>query len=144
MNKKLLPLALVFVSMSGMAAEMSVTKTGTPGPLSRISGKQTTVHRVGVTDAPATVRRNGAIVGVSWSLASYPQSVGEQVEICMNRLGAQEDCRFITPGTRGTTHEFDHPVLGYATFITIKHSQKSGPPLSHPVGVDAVTFHIKY
>lgn len=77
MKKKLLPLVLVFVSMSGVAAEFAVTKSATPGSLSRTSGKAISVHRISGTDYPRGSSISAALVGISWNSTSYPQSTGE-------------------------------------------------------------------
>lgn len=144
MKRKLLPLALMFVSISGVAAEASVTKTATPNSLSRISGKAISMHRVSGTDYPRGSSMSAALVGVSWSATSYPQSIGEFAELCMKRQGEQEDCHSITPGSSGFTQVFNNSLLGYASYIMIKHGQTGGPARSLPAGSNSVTFHLSY
>jgi hypothetical protein len=87
---------------------------------------------------------SAALLGVSWSATSYPQSTGEFAELCMKRQGEQEDCHPIAPGSTGFTQVFNNSLLGYASYIIIKHGQAGGPARSLPAGINSVTFHLSY
>ena len=143
MKKKLLPLALVFVSMSGMAADYAITKTATPySIMGTVRGHS--MHRVMGQDYPRGYRYEPALVGISWNATVFPKSTGVTAELCMNRQGASENCMPITPGSNGYTQYFNHGVLGYTTNMIIRHTQEGGPARSVPAGSNSVTFHIRY
>jgi hypothetical protein len=145
MKKKLLPLALMFVSVTGMAGEFSVTKTERPNAIFKSGVKAFSMHRLNNRDYPTGASMYmSQLVGISFSATSFPQSIGETAEICWKQQDASEDCIPITPGSSGYTNHFNSLTFGYASFMMIKHSQTGGPNRSSPIGSDSITFHVRY
>jgi hypothetical protein len=142
MKKKLMPLALLFVSLSGVAAEFSVTKSSTPYPISG-GARGHSMHKLMSPDYPTgQAMMNAHIKGISWNIASYPQSRGERAELCISRGGLSLDCEDIQPGSVGYLPKSEH--WPYTAYILIRHKHESGPSVSRPSGVDSVTFHMSY
>lgn len=144
MNKKLLPLGLMLLSLSSVAAEFSVTKTSTPYPISG-GARGHSLHRLMSTDYPTGQSMHAArLRAVSWTATSYPQSTDEKAELCLQRQGGTLECEYITPGASGTLPIPDVGAWGYSSHIIIRHSHASGPYPSRPLGSDSVTFHMSY
>lgn len=143
MKKKLMPLALVFVSLSGVAADFAITKTATPYSMLG-TARGHSMHRIMGHEYPRGYASRPALVGVSWRATSFPQSVGEKAELCMNGSGGGQDCIPITPGSSGHTEYFNTQSLVYTDNMIIRHSHESGPMRSQPAGSNSVTFHIRY
>lgn len=103
------------------------------------------MHRIMGNEYPTPSSMTGArLSAVSWTAASYPQSTGEQAELCLQRVGNAPECYDITPGMSGRYNFSAMYPWGYASYIMIKHSHTGGPRVSRPLGSDSVTFHMSY
>lgn len=142
--RKLLPVALLFVSMSGVAAEFSVTKSMAPFSIYKPGYKGISVHQVMGVDYPRGAKTVSRLKSISWSTTLYPNATDETVELCYLALGTVETCRPISPNSSGETKEFNHLPYEYVTRVIIKHSIKSGPLNSKPAGQDSVRFNLSY
>lgn len=142
--KKLLPLALLFVSVSAMAGEFSVVKSKSPG-VNRPGPASFTIHRPTFADYPRGAYGQTKIKYIDWSTANYPASPGMTVELCFRATpGRDSDCEVIAPGAFGRSHKFSGQSFWYASDVLIRHQTTAGPSNSRPVGQDSVTFHFTY
>ncbi|MBC3954849.1 hypothetical protein [Pseudomonas triticifolii] len=143
--KKLLPVALLFVSVASVAADFSVTTTRTPTSIMGPGHSAFTRHQLRLSEYARGAAMNSRLRGISWSATIFPESTGEEAKICYRRDGVNETaCRAITPGERDSTDAFNHLGFSYATDVLIKHKAANGPWKSNPVGPESVTFHLTY
>jgi hypothetical protein len=143
MKKKLMPLALVFVSLSGVAGEYSVTMADTPNLITIPGGTGLSVYTVRSTDIQS--RTLAKVVSIDWNTTGYPQSIGENVEICFRVLGGRTICEPIAPNSSGTVYSFAGQSFYPGAGVNIRHTtQVGGARNSRPSGQDMVRFNLRY
>ncbi|MFJ5296825.1 hypothetical protein ACIQAL_09900 [Pseudomonas sp. NPDC088368] len=143
MNKKLLPLALVFVSMSGMAGEFSVTKSKMPYRIVVSPGAGGASFPIGYMDTRP--RAMYTLESIDWSTTGFPQSVGERVELCYASGSNPDSCEEIAPNSSGTSYRFKGELFRPGSIAVIRHwSAAGGARNSQPSGEDRVRFNLSY
>lgn len=142
--KKLLPVALMFVSVAASAAEFSVTKSQKPNDIFRTGTAAFSMHRISGTDYPLSAAFRSNLKSIAWTSTFYPQSTGEEASLCNRRTNGAEICIPITKGASGSTDYFNNLNFEYAGYFMIKHTQAGGPMRSQPIGNDSLTFHMSY
>ncbi|SDH42390.1 hypothetical protein [Pseudomonas abietaniphila] len=143
MNKKLLPFALLFVSVSGMAGQASVTKVDTPNRIVLPGGTGLSVYTIGSRDMQGqTIAK---IDSIEWSTTGYPRSIGEAVELCFRTYGAGTRCVPIAPNSYGVSYDFNDESFYPGAGVNIRHTTTAGSARnSQPSGQDTVRFNISY
>lgn len=143
--KKLMPLALLFVSVSAMAGEFTVVKSKSPDTMVNAGRATFTMHRPTFSDYPRGSYGQTRIKYIEWRRASYPSSPDATAELCFRPTpGRDENCEDITYGTFGRVDKFNNMSFWYASDVIIRHKSKNGPRNSRSVGMDSVIFHFTY
>lgn len=142
--KKLLPFALMFVSVAASAADYSVAKSQRPNSIFRTGTAAFSMHRLSVTDYPVNAAFRSNLKSIAWTSTFYPQSTGEKASLCNRRTNGTEICIPITQGASGSTDYFNNLTFEYAGYFMIKHTQAGGPMRSQPYGNDSLTFNMSY
>ena len=143
--KKLLPVALLFVSVASVAADFSVTTTRTPINIMGPGHNAFTRHQLKLSEYPRGAAMSSRLRRPSWSATVFPESTGETAEICYRRGGVHNShCEPITPGLSGSTELFNKYGYSYATDVLIRHRAEEGPWSSKPLGTESVTFHLSH
>jgi hypothetical protein len=81
--KKMLPVALFFISLSGVAAEFTVTTSEIPRAISRPGVDAFSSHYLKALEFPRGVFPSARIKSISWSTAGYPDSTGVTAKLCL-------------------------------------------------------------
>jgi hypothetical protein len=141
MDVRYLSLVLMFASVSAMAGEYSVTMVDTPNRITVPGGTGLSVYSIGSRETRR--QQSGKVVSIEWSTTSYPQSVGEEVELCFRVYRGDTRCVPIEPGTTGINHEFKGESFFPGAGLNIRHTTKAGGVRnSRPSGQDKVTFNV--
>jgi|GEM_PF-3012674 len=141
--KKILPLALLFVSVSSVAVDRSWTKTDTPSrmlfssfaTLSNFTPLASELRGKGLGEYPK-------ITSVEWASTYYPGSVGETVELC--QITGKKECERIMPDSFGMTRKFNKLTFTNTTFFVIRHAREAGEINTLPAGRERVVVHYTY
>lgn len=145
MMKKLMPLALLFVSVSAFAGEFTVVKSKSPDTMINPGRATFTIHRPTFGDYPRGAYGQTKIKYIEWRRASYPASPDTTAELCFRPTpGREEICEDINSGTFGRVDKFNNMSFWYASDVIIRHKSEAGARNSRPVGMDSVTFHFTY
>lgn len=140
--KRLLPAALLFVSVAGVAGEFSYTKSVMPPSIIKPgSGTATSMHTMPFQGYPRGAYGISRLASVSWNTTFFPTNTGETVELCVQTWRVI-DCRPIAPNAAGNT-PFNVP-FEISTQVLVRHSTTHGPRGSRPAGRNTVTLHFKY
>ena len=143
MKKKLLPLALMFVSVTGMAGEFSLTKSKAPHRIIVSPGMGGAAFPIGYMDTRP--RTSYTLESIEWSTTGFPQSVGETVQLCYGSGGNPDDCDSIAPNSSGTSYRFRGKTFRAGSMAVIRHSSAvGGARNSQPSGEDWVRFNLSY
>lgn len=143
MIKKLLPLALVVVSMAGVAGEHSVTKSKMPHRIIVSPGIGGASFPIGFVDTRP--RSSYTLDSIQWSTTGFPQSMGETVELCYGSGGNPDECEAIAPNSSGTTYRFRGKRFGAGSIAVIRHYSSAGTVRNiQPSGEDWVRFNLSY
>jgi hypothetical protein len=142
--KKVLPIALLFVSLSGVAAEFTVTTTGRPDVISRPGVGAFSFHRLRAKDFPREAYPSARIKSISWSTTQYPRSTNESAKLCLGISASQELCEDIRANASGQSRLLVGQLYQYAYGIWIRHAAEEGPRFSRPSGTDSLTITLTY
>jgi hypothetical protein len=142
--KKMLPVALFFISLSGVAAEFTVTTSEMPRAISRPGVDAFSSHYLKALEFPRGVFPSARIKSISWSTASYPRSTGEKVKLCLGITLQEELCENITPNSQGPSNYFNGRLFQYAYGMKFRHSAEGGERFSRPSGRDSLTITFTY
>jgi hypothetical protein len=141
MDVRYLSLVLMFASVSAMAGEYSVTMVDTPNRITVPGGVGLSVYSIGSRETRRQL--SGKVVSIEWSTTSYPQSVGEEVELCFRVYKGETPCVPIAPGTSGISYEFQGESFFPGAGVNIRHKTKEGGQRnSRPSGQDRIKFNV--
>jgi len=143
--RTLLSAVLLFVSVAGVAAEKTVTKSAVPYSIARgIAGHS--MFSVMSADLWGTGRGNPRLTSVQWNTTGFPDSVREAVSICYRRPGSIKDlgCKVIAPNSFGTIYDYNSERFAAGATIIIRHKADYSQTVSKPAGRDSVTFNFTY
>lgn len=143
--KKLMPLALLFASVSAMAGDFTVVKSKRPDTMVNPGRATFTMHRPAFSDYPRGAYGQTKIKYIEWRTASYPASPDATAELCFRPTpGKEEICERISSGAFGSSNRFNNMSFWYASDVIIRHRSETGARNSRPVGMDSVIFHFAY
>lgn len=141
MDVRYLSLVLMFASMSALAGEYSVTMVDTPNRITVPGGTGLSVWSFGSRETRR--QQSGKVLSIEWSTTNYPQSVGEEVELCFRVYRGETRCVPIEPGASGINYEFKGESFFPGAGLNIRHTTKAGGARnSRPSGQDKVTFNV--
>lgn len=142
--KKMLPVALFFISLSGVAAEFTVTTSEIPRAISRPGVDAFSSHYLKALEFPRGVFPSARIKSISWSTAGYPDSTGVTAKLCLGVAASEEICEDIRSASVGDSSVLNGQLYRYAYGMRIRHSSTGGPRFSRPSGKDSLTITFTY
>lgn len=144
--RRLLPAVLLFVSVAGVAGEMSVTKSGVPSTMFRPNVAGISMFHVTSADMRGSHWGDPKLTSIEWSTAGYPSSTGEWIDICYQRpaSGTDTDCERVAPNSSGTIYKFNAHRFAAGAAIVIRHRAVQGPMHSRAAGRNTVRFNFSY
>lgn len=144
--RTLLPAVLLFVSVAGVAGEMSVTKSGVPSLMFRPGMAGISMFHVLSADMTGSHWGNPTLTSIDWNTTGFPSSSGERVEICYRRpaTGVDTDCEPIRANAFGTIYKFNAHRFAAGASIIIRHRADAGPMNSRASGQNTVRFNFSY
>lgn len=147
----MLAVAIVSASDASFAEDLSITKTYTPSVINVVStgGSGLAFVSLSSSDFPSgtTVVTPMKLRGVEWRTTSYPQAIGEKVELCYSPpyRSTEQHCRWIRPDSFGVLYDFNDIRFNRGAQVVMKHHvEGGGARSSFPAGNDSVTFHYSY
>jgi hypothetical protein len=147
--KKMIAVALVFVSVNGFATERFLAKSVTPTRivlakdgvgLAQFSVMSRDFPERHVFLAPKSLK------SISWESTYYPDNLNETEKICyFQALSIRPDhCKVIQKNSSGSTEEFNSFIFDRHASVMIKHEVKGGKDRGAPAGMDKIVIHYSY
>jgi hypothetical protein len=139
--RTLLPAVLLFVSVSGVAGEFSVTKSNSPGHVYKPPTRGLSIFNMRPGDYPRGAEGVSILKSIDWNTTMYPSALSEGAEICLVYF-SQYDCKAIRPNSSGSTPF--NARFRFTTMVMIRHSMKANVTNLNPAGQDMVKLNFSY